>query len=98
MRFAMECMPAFNFARDKHTSERTDDGFVFTSAKLRLALDISCANVKSSFRICQVRGCVCVSCVVCRECVRRDVGHCVALSAAAQVIHPTRHTSHATRR
>ena len=38
MSFRMECHPAFNYARDRHTVEKVDGGVLFHSPKLHLAL------------------------------------------------------------
>ncbi|HSA93052.1 MAG TPA: glycoside hydrolase family 15 protein [Terriglobales bacterium] len=37
-RFQLECSPAFNYARDRHTLEVSDEGACFTSPSLRLSL------------------------------------------------------------
>jgi GH15 family glucan-1,4-alpha-glucosidase len=38
MRFGMECSPAFNYARDEHATEMTEEGACFRSAHLSLGL------------------------------------------------------------
>ena len=38
MRFRLECQPAFNYARDRHTTRITAGSAYFTSPRLRLAL------------------------------------------------------------
>ncbi len=38
MKIRMECRPAFNYARDDHTAELTENGAVFRSRSLHLAL------------------------------------------------------------
>ena len=38
LRFRLECMPAFNYARDRHEVAITEDGAVFRSPKLTLGL------------------------------------------------------------
>ena len=38
MRFRMECVPAFNYGRDRHTVEIIPEGALFSAPQLRLAL------------------------------------------------------------
>jgi GH15 family glucan-1,4-alpha-glucosidase len=48
MRFRLECVPAFNYGRDKHTLEIVAEGARFSSPKLRLALGSSISLQKFS--------------------------------------------------
>ncbi len=57
MPFAMMCRPAFNFARDEHRVERSDDGVLFRGKGLTLALtadvalDLEDGGAVATFRL-----------------------------------------------
>jgi GH15 family glucan-1,4-alpha-glucosidase len=47
-RFRLVCQPAFNYARTKHTAEKTDHGVIFRTKDLQLALTVDQDNIDFS--------------------------------------------------